>query len=110
MLPTVEVQLSRITEQSYPGQNYRVLIYEDIYYIFDISAYSLRHYNIALIDILNVKSSMSRRFMFLIVPMVLSCMKNKIQIKTGHIPGYQISIADSVSPFNGKDANSRPLR
>lgn len=34
VLPTVEVQLSRITEQSYPGKNYRVLIYEDIYYIF----------------------------------------------------------------------------
>lgn len=55
--------------------------------------------NIALVDILNAKSSKSQRVMSLVRPLVLLCMKNNIQIKTRHIPGYQNSIADSISRF-----------
>lgn len=55
--------------------------------------------NIALVDILNAKSEKSQRVMCLVRPLVLLCMKNNIQIKTRHIPGYQNSIADANSRF-----------
>lgn len=56
--------------------------------------------NIALLDILNMKSSKSQRVMSLVRPVVFLCMKKKpIKIKTSRIQGYQNSIADSISRF-----------
>jgi hypothetical protein len=55
--------------------------------------------NLALVHILNSQTSKSPRTMALLRSLVLLCLKNNIQIKSTHIPGYQNSIADSISRF-----------
>lgn len=55
--------------------------------------------NMALVHIVNSKSSKTDRVMSLIRPLVLICLKHNIQIKATHIIGYKNSIADSISRF-----------
>lgn len=55
--------------------------------------------NLALVDILNSKSSKSSRVMSLLRPLVLITMNNNIQLKCCHIQGSRNDIADSISHF-----------
>jgi len=55
--------------------------------------------NLALVEILNFKSSKSSRVMSLLRPLVLITMKYNIQLKCCHIQGSRNDIADSISRF-----------
>lgn len=55
--------------------------------------------NLALVEILNSKSSKSSRVMSLLRPLVLITMNNNIQLKCCHIQGSRNDIADSISRF-----------
>ena len=53
--------------------------------------------NMALVHILNTKSSKSSRVMSLVRPLVLHCLKHNIQIRCVHVPSYSNAIADAIS-------------
>lgn len=55
--------------------------------------------NMALVSIINSKSSKSPRVMSLIRPLVLKCLHLNLQIKAQHIAGKLNEIADSISRF-----------
>ena len=55
--------------------------------------------NMALVHILNTQTSKSVNVMSLVRPLVLLCLKQNIQIKCVHVPGYTNSIADAISRF-----------
>jgi hypothetical protein len=60
--------------------------------------------NLALVHILNSQSGKSQRVMHFVRPLVLLCIKFKIQIKSTHIPGYRNSIAIQFLVFSGRDS------
>ena len=55
--------------------------------------------NKALVQIINTKTSKSRRVMSLIRPLVLVCLRHNIQVKSSHIPGNLNEISDSIPRF-----------
>ncbi|VDI08972.1 Hypothetical predicted protein [Mytilus galloprovincialis] len=55
--------------------------------------------NIALVDILNKRTSKSKRVMSIIRPFVLRSMNYNIQFKAKHIVGAKNNIADALSRF-----------
>ena len=55
--------------------------------------------NIALVSIINKRTSRSKRVMSLIRPLVLYTMEHNIQFKAKHIEGLHNEIADSLSRF-----------
>jgi len=55
--------------------------------------------NLALVSILNKRSSKDKLIMKLIRPFVLLTMLNNVQFRTVHIEGVKNDIADSISRF-----------
>ncbi|XP_033725218.1 uncharacterized protein LOC117315182 [Pecten maximus] len=53
--------------------------------------------NMALVEILNKKSSRSCRVMSLIRPLLLECMYHNVQFKAMHVPGVSNAKADALS-------------
>jgi hypothetical protein len=55
--------------------------------------------NLALVHIINCKSSKNKRIMVLIRLLVLQSLKSNIQIRAQHLPGSKNNIADAISRF-----------